>query len=72
MSATTQNLQFTCINSKESNAPATTKQGIGIANVKRRLALLFDKNYELTIKDTVDTFSVYLNIDYAKLAMPGS
>lgn len=72
MSATAQNLQFTCINSKENNAPATAKQGIGIANVKRRLALLFDKNYELTIKDTVDTFSVYLNIDYAKLAMPGS
>lgn len=72
MSATAQHLQFTCINSKENTTRGTSKQGIGIANVKRRLALLFDKNYDLIIKDTADTFSVYLNINYAKIAMPGS
>lgn len=72
LSATAQKLQFTCINSKENTSSASSKKGIGITNVKRRLTLLFNNNYELIINNTVDTFSVYLNIDYAKPTMSGS
>jgi two-component system LytT family sensor kinase len=36
--------------------------GIGLENVKRRLALLYPDNHELSINKTADTFSVKLNL----------
>lgn len=37
--------------------------GIGLANVKRRLALLYPTKHQLTINDENDWYSVYLSLD---------
>jgi sensor histidine kinase YesM len=38
------------------------KGGVGLMNVKKRLDLLYDKNYTLEIKDEADTYFVELII----------
>ena len=35
---------------------------MGLANVKKRLDLLYGKNYTLEIKDNTETYNVELNI----------
>lgn len=54
-------LHFTCKNSK-AERPNQEKGGVGLANVKKRLDLLYDKNYTLTIKDDADIYFVELII----------
>ncbi|WP_066222371.1 sensor histidine kinase [Formosa haliotis] len=55
-------LAFTLVNSFKANPNITSEQGIGIANTKRRLNLLFASNYvlETTIKD--NTYNLFLKI----------
>lgn len=56
-------LLFTVENSKESGQHRTEKKaGIGLANVKRRLELLYPGRHELKIEETDKTFSVKLNL----------
>ncbi|PNW29543.1 sensor histidine kinase [Formosa algae] len=57
-----EHLEFNLVNSFKSNPDITHEQGIGIANTKRRLNLLFGSNYilETTIKD--DTYNLFLKI----------
>ena len=58
-------LRFTCRNSKgeaKSAKPANEKGGIGLANVRKRLNLLFGHDYALKIKDTPDVYTVELLI----------
>ncbi len=45
------------------NKPSSNSTGIGIENVKRRLALYYDDNYTLNIIDNTDCFRVELFID---------
>ena len=43
-----------------STRPNQEKGGVGLVNVKKRLDLLYDKNYTLSIKDDTDTYFVEL------------
>ena len=54
-------LFFTCKNSK-AEMPNQEKGGVGLANVKKRLDLLYDKNYTLNIKDEPDIYFVELKL----------
>ena len=58
-------LVFTCINDllPKVNAPEGT--GTGIVNVRRRLDLLYKKNYQLQIQTTGHKYQVYLELDIA-------
>ena len=61
ISHSTSNLLFTCRNSK-AEKPNQEKGGVGLANVKTRLDLLYDKSYTLEIKDEPDIYIVELKI----------
>ena len=56
-----QRLTFLCSNSK-ADKPNQEKGGVGLANVKQRLNLLYDNDFTLNIQDTPDTYNVELNI----------
>ncbi len=49
-------------NSKENQPTTETPGGIGLANVKRRLELLYPGKHELKIEESEDIFSVKLNL----------
>lgn len=54
-------LTFKCVNSKPLVKLAEDSPGgIGLANVRRRLELIYGANYELDMKETRDTYSVTL------------
>ncbi len=53
---------FTVENSKENGRANEQPGGIGLANVKRRLELLYPRKHELKVINTRDNFSVKLNI----------
>jgi len=55
---------FSIFNSNYNSGQQKNKSGsgIGIENVKSRLALIYDRNYHLEIKDDDDVFKVNLNI----------
>ena len=61
-------LYFSCVNSKtdttaSSSQPVNEKSGgVGLANVRKRLNLLYDKDYTLDIQDGDKVFTVELNI----------
>ena len=54
-------LHFICLNSK-AEKPNEEKGGVGLANVRKRLDLLFGSNYMLEIRDETERYSVELNI----------
>jgi len=54
-------LLFSCRNSK-ADKPNEEKGGVGLANVKQRLNLLYDNNYTLNIQDETDVYNVELTI----------
>ena len=54
-------LRFICRNSKANN-PNAEKGGVGLTNVRKRLDLLYDKDYLLHINDAEDCYSVELKI----------
>ena len=56
-------LVFTCCNSKPAaTGKAKTEGGVGLSNVKRRLELLYDKNFRLDIDEKQDTYNIKLEI----------
>ena len=55
-------LVFTCINSKPALKAISKSGGLGLANIKRRLALLFPESHVLEITDKQGTYSVTLTI----------
>ena len=58
-------LHFTCRNSKANGQQPTANSqqgGVGLANVRQRLKLLYDDNYTLNINDDADTYNVELVI----------
>ena len=54
-------LHFTCRNSK-ADIPNQEKGGVGLANVKQRLNLLYDNHFTLNIKDADGVYSVELTL----------
>ena len=54
-------LSFRSENSKPS-VPVKREGGIGLANVRRRLELLYGSGYTLEIKDLATTYSVNLRL----------
>jgi len=54
-------LHFACRNSKAEKSNEQ-KGGVGLANVKQRLKLLYDNDYMLKIQDETDVYSVQLII----------
>jgi len=55
-------LEFICENSKPLNPMKRDTGGLGLANIKRRLDLLYGNNYSLEIKDMDTTYTVILNL----------
>ncbi len=56
-------LFFKCVNSKPIlKAVNTTSGGLGLANIKRRLELLFPLSHTIKIEDSPETYSVTLSI----------
>jgi hypothetical protein len=62
--ATNQLFRFTCENSLEQE-DNTENSGIGLANLRRRLALLYPNKHELTISSTNNFFKVELTVNLA-------
>ena len=56
-----QSLNFSCRNSK-ADKPNEAKGGVGLANVRKRLDLLFEDHYTLRINNEADIYTVELNI----------
>jgi sensor histidine kinase YesM len=54
-------LRFSCRNSK-ADVPNQEKGGVGLANVRKRLNLLYEHNYALRIQDNPDVYTVELTI----------
>ena len=54
-------LHFICCNSK-AEIPNEEKGGVGLANVRKRLNLLYGQGYTLHIQDAPDVYHVELNI----------
>jgi len=56
-------LYFKCVNSKPRVPKVQNVGGLGLANIKRRLELIYPGNHTLTIENLNDTFTVLLNIE---------
>ncbi len=56
-------LQFICRNTYAPKKSVDASRGIGISNVKRRLKLIYDKQYQLHIDIEDNIYSIELNID---------
>lgn len=66
ISADDQLLDLTIENSKTPTMPSTSLKksgGIGLANIKRRLELLYPEQYQLNISEQPNTYSVNLKIN---------
>jgi LytS/YehU family sensor histidine kinase len=63
LTCTDERLYFSCQNSKH---PESTNEqgGVGLANVKKRLELLFGDNHHLDIHDEDNTYTVNLEIPF--------
>ncbi len=59
-------LHFTCRNSK-ADVPNQQKGGVGLANVRKRLDLLYDHNYTLSIHDDPQVYTVDLTLPLSPL-----
>lgn len=58
-------IHFDCINSRFAKAGNTEEHhGIGLLNLKKRMQLLFDDKFSLTIEEQEHTYSVNLTIPY--------
>lgn len=56
-------LTFSCVNSVASQPAVTGRLGVGIANVKRRLEILYPGRHKLEIEPGNDSYSVNLELD---------
>lgn len=55
-------LHFILTNSKPAHIAVNGKSGIGLSNVKKRLALLYPSNHLLTVESTINTFTVNMQV----------
>lgn len=59
-------LLFHCVNSKPLNPVYRMVGGLGLKNSRRRLDLLFEKDYVLEIEETKSTYTVRLQLNLSK------
>ncbi len=64
-------LRCSIANSKNEDQPFR-QNGIGIANVKKRLAIIYPANYELELYDKGNSFEVFLQINLTGMILPGT
>ena len=57
-------LYFECKNPKAKYSMSNKEGGIGLDNIKRRLALLFDSKFTLTLKDETSIYTAILELEY--------
>lgn len=64
-------LEFTCENSKPLHAVKKDAGGLGLANIRRRLDLLFGSDYRLDTEDTETRYRVVLrvNLQHGKITI---
>ena len=55
-------IRFTCSNTSQRKSDNDIKGGVGLANVKRRLDLIYGNDYSLRIDKTIQAYSVILII----------
>jgi len=55
-------LYFRCINSKPALKAVNKSRGLGLANIKRRLELLFPSAHDLKIEDNTETYCITLTL----------
>ena len=67
-------LQFSCYNTKDNQIQESPRQqntsGIGLANVHKRLELLYPKRHQLGIQNEVDTYRVFLELHLDSITSP--
>lgn len=63
------NIRFTCQNSKRKSRPSTDVKegGVGLANVRKRMALIYGDAAKMNIHDTEDTYTIELIIPIERL-----
>jgi sensor histidine kinase YesM len=61
-------LHFSIYNSIDKNLGKNNKTGIGLENIKSRLALLYEDNYDLKINIDDDFFRIELSLNTLKIA----
>lgn len=68
VTVTQETLQFKCRNSRQEQKPDEKKKkgGVGLANARRRLDLLFPNQYNLEIKENDKEYDVQLEIPLSK------
>lgn len=55
-------LLFICVNSKPQSPPAKAEGGLGLANIRRRLELLYKSDFSLKIHETDTLYTVALEL----------
>jgi two-component system LytT family sensor kinase len=61
------NLAFSCINTKRLDFKDKETTSVGLANIIRRLDLLYQNDYTLLVDDTKHTYKVSLDIQWKKV-----
>ena len=63
ISTTDDRVMFTCLNSK-TDKEQDGDGGVGLANTRQRLDLIYGSDYSLCINDEADTYQVTLDIPF--------
>ena len=58
-------LDFKIVNSIHNSSETTANEGIGLQNIKRRLDILYNDDYQLNIEKNKESFSVLLKLNTA-------
>lgn len=56
------NLHFSCVNSKPQYVTKSNEKGVGLQNVKRRLELLYNNSFDISIDNGCDCYCVNLKL----------
>lgn len=61
-----EDMLFKCRNLKRKDFADRETTAVGVANIKRRLSMLYEKSFELTVNDTEDFYEVNLSVVWQK------